>query len=482
MKLLLASCFLFFLSKNPCSAIEANVSHAIFFQGNEPYIEIYINISSKSTNFKILPDSMHYQAAVDVLFVFKQGEKIIKFDKYNLQSPILTQRKDFYDVKRYALQTGEYLLQTKIIDVNSDKEPFFQTDTIKIVLENDKIQQSDILLLSNIEKDSLNRSYAKNGYIMEPLAGNFYNKNASTLILYQEIYNSKMLDDAFALSYAIVNYDLHASKVPFAIGHKKLKSSATPVVFVGKLDISKLPSGNYKLIVEIRNRNKELIIAKEQAFQRSNPYLEVELKGVPIEAIEEEFVAKMTAEELKYALRAIACKMRGEESGDLNEIIKTANPQAMKLRLFKYWASKNANNPLQAYENYMVVARAVDQKYRSGFGYGFETDRGYVFMKYGRPDDVVEQVSNPDTAPYEIWVYYDFPITGQKNIKFLFYDAEGSGSMRLLNTTARGELNDPNWRTKLYKNVRNQWDGNGFDNTNIQDNFNRNADRLLEDF
>ena len=473
---------LFFIEAAQAFAIEANVAHAVFLQGKDPYVEVYVHIHSKNAAFRMLPDSQHYQASVDVLFVFKQGEKIVKFDKFKLQSPILTQRRNFFDIKRYSLPEGDYTLETQITDSEVIGAPFLQTDSVHVHFEKDKIQQSGILLLSNIQKDTLNSAFSKNGFIMEPLSGNFYNKNANTLILYHEIYHSTLLDDAFALSYAIVNAGLHASKIPFSVAHKKLKASEQAVVFVGQLDISKLPTGNYKVIVEIRNRNKELISSKELEFQRANPYLEVETKGVPQEAIEEEFVATMTAEELKYALRAIACKMRGQDAADMNEIIKGANPQAMKLRLFKYWAGKSANQPRQAYEQYMMVARAVDQKYRSGFGYGFETDRGYTFMKYGRPDDIVEQVSNPDTAPYEIWVYYDFPITGQKNIKFLFYDAEGSGSMRLLNTNARGELNDPNWRTKLYKNVRNQWDGNGFDNNGIQDNFNRNADKLLEDF
>ena len=385
---ILLSAFLLIAAISRTDAIEANVSHAVFLQGNNPYVELYVHIHAKNVNFKMLPDSQHYQAAVDVLFVFKQGDNILKFDKFRLQSPEVEKRKNFFDIKRYSLPEGNYTLETRITDSEGTGEAYIQTDSISVFFEKNKLQQSDILLLSDIKKDTLNNTLAKNGYIMEPLSGNFYNKNANTLLLYHEIYHSILLDDAFALSYAIVNADVHASKIPFSVAHKKLKSSELAVVFVGQLDISKLPTGNYKVIVEIRNRNKELISTKELVFQRANPYLEVETKGIPQEAIQEEFVATMTTEELKYALRAIACKMRGQDAADLNEIIKAANLQAMKLRLFKYWASRSANQPRQAYEQYMAVARAVDQKYRSGFGYGFETDRGYTFLKYGRPDDL----------------------------------------------------------------------------------------------
>lgn len=471
-----------FFSLSNAKAIDVSVTYATFLQEKQPYIEIYLNISGKTVGFRGMPDSTRLQASIEVLLMFKQGDKIIQFDKYNLQSPIMSKPKDFFDIKRYALPNGDYQLEAQITDLTQPLKPTILSSDVKVLFENDKIQQSDIQLLKSITKDSLNHPYVKNGVLMEPLAGLFYDKNTSTIFFYNEIYQSNALNDAFALSYSIVNNSSQGSTVPLAIGHKKLRPSQQTHVFLEQLDISKLASGNYKLIIELRNRERVLLSKKEIPFQRANPYLNIAAEGVSKEAIEEEFVASMTSEELKYSLRAIASKMIGEESKDLNEIIKSGDSKAMKLRLFRYWAAKNPNHPEIAYEKYMGIAKFVDQKYRSGFGYGFETDRGYVYMKYGRPDDVVEQHNNPDTAPYEIWVYYDFPITSQKNVKFIFYDAESSGSMRMLNSNARGEVQDPNWRTKLYKNVRNQWDGNGFDNNGIQDNFGRNADRLLEDF
>ena len=44
------------------------------------------------------------------------------------------------------------------------------------------------------------------------------------------------------------------------------------------------------------------------------------------------------------------------------------------------------NYPKLQYDAYLNLARAVDKKFNSGFGYGFETDRGRIFMKYGAPD------------------------------------------------------------------------------------------------
>jgi GWxTD domain-containing protein len=463
-------------------AIDVSVTYATFLQENQPYIEVYLNISGKTIGFKGMPDSSRLQASIEVVLLFKQGDKIVQFDKYNLLSPIMAKPKDFFDIKRYALPVGDYQLEAQVTDMIYPSKPAILSSEIKVAFEENKLQQSDIQLLKSIARDSTNHPYVKNGLLMEPLAGLFYDKNATTIYFYNEIYQSNTLTDAFALSYSILNNSAQASTIPLAIGHKKLRPSSQPHIFIEQLDITKLPSGNYKLVIELRNRERLLLSKKEIPFQRANPYLNVAAEGINKEAIEEEFVAAMKDEELKYGLRAIACKMVGDEAKELNEIIRTADSKAMKLRLFRYWATKSPNQPQAAYEKYMGIAKFVDQKYGSGFGYGFESDRGYVYLKYGRPDDIVEQLNNPDTAPFEVWVYYDFPITGQKNVKFIFYDAEGSGSMRMLNSNARGEIQDPNWRTRLYKHVRNQWEGNGFDNNGIQDNFNRNADRILEDF
>lgn len=462
--------------------LNASLNHAVFAQGDKNIVELSLNITGKSVKHLPTPDSLHLQASLNVVYLFKQGDKIVQFDKFSLNGPKSPIALNFFDIKRYSLPTGKYRLEATVSDANDVAIPLSFALDIEVLFDNTKVQQSDIQLIKSVFADSSNSAYAKNGYLMEPAESSFFDKNTSVMYIYQELYNTQLLGDAFALSYSIFEDKTNPRKVPVLVGHKKFRPSATPHVFLGNIDITKLPSGNYKLYIELRNRNKELISSKMTTFQRANPYLNVELTGVSAEAIEEEFVAQMNREELKYALRAIACKMRGEESKDLNEIVKVADEKAMRLRLFRYWAAKSPNQPQEAYEKYMGIARAVDNMYRSGFGFGFETDRGYVYMKYGRPDDIVEQHSNPDTAPYEIWVYYDFPLTGQKNIKFIYYDAEGSGSMRLLNTTARGELQDPQWRRKLYKNTPDQLTGDGFGPAGIQDNFNRNADKLLEDW
>ena len=91
---------------------------------------------------------------------------------------------------------------------------------------------------------------------------------------------------------------------------------------------------------------------------------------------------------------------------------------------------------------------------------------------------------DPSAPPYEIWSYNEFPQTLQNNVKFIFYNPSlAPGDFVLLHSTARGELNNPNWERDLYKNAPNQQDsGNFIDGTGVQDNFNRNAGRFFRDY
>ncbi|RMD73925.1 MAG: GWxTD domain-containing protein, partial [Bacteroidetes bacterium] len=187
---------------------------------------------------------------------------------------------------------------------------------------------------------------------------------------------------------------------------------------------------------------------------------------------------------LRYSLKAIAPLVNDHEGELLNTILREGNLDAQRLFLFHYWANRNPNNPRLAYEAFMEVARAVDRKFRSGFGYGFETDRGYVFIKYGAPDDIVTVEDDPDAPPYEIWSYNYLPRTGQTNVKFLFYNPSlAGGDFRLLHSTARGEINNPRWEVELYRNSPTEIEGTNYlDGTVMQDKMGRRARRLMKDF
>jgi GWxTD domain-containing protein len=266
------------------------------------------------------------------------------------------------------------------------------------------------------------------------------------------------------------------------MGHKRLEPA--PIVPVlQSVDISKLPSGNYFLTVEVRNRAKEKLMQRSVSFQRSNPYLSIELADVDTTSVKEEFAWKLSAEELRFSLKAVAPRLSADAEA-INTLLAGDNLQAQRLYLFAYWTKESPNYPEAAYRKYMEVARAVGDMFHSGFGNGVETDRGYIYLKYGRPDDMIKVEDEPSAPPYEIWSYNYFPTTKQNNVRFLFYNPSLSpGNFQLLHSTARGEINNPQWQLRLYRDAPTELNTPNFiDGTDLNDNFGRKAVRYFNDF
>jgi len=479
------ACFLisFLALSLSVKAVEASISYATFKGPEQNYIEVYLFIIGETLHY--LPteaDSSLKKAAVDVTILFKQGEELIKFDKFRLSSPLSKVPENFVDMKRYPLPNGDYTFVVQVQDaqdVDNNKE---YKAPISMQYDNSSIQQSDLQLLASLKKADSDNRFVKNGVFMEPLPFNFYGKKESHLSFYAEIYNTdQFMEEDLLVSYFVEKLENGQLKTKM-IGHKRKKPKPIIPVLL-QMDITELPTGNYNLVVEVRNKNKELKTKKALFFQRSNPFLEEESIELARLNIQEEFVHRLTEKELEYSLRALTAKLPQNDIGLVDSYLKEKNLEGQRLYLFSYWIQKNPNRPEDAYLEYMEVVRAIDNQFKSGFRFGFETDRGHIYLKYGQPNDITHVEEEPSAPPYEVWSYNTFPATGQSNVKFLFYNPSlAPGDFVLLHSNARGELSNPQWQRELYRDAPNEIDGNYFEGTEMQDNFNRNARRTFDDF
>jgi GWxTD domain-containing protein len=269
------------------------------------------------------------------------------------------------------------------------------------------------------------------------------------------------------------------------IGHKRL-SPAPVVPVLLQVDISQLVSGNYLLLVEVRDRERQLISSKQIGFQRSNPlvdaeYLEETLAQV---SLDDEFVGSLNSEELRYALLAITPHLPQNDVSLVNSYLRdTADLHPQRMYLFSFWARERPADPAGAYLEYMEVAQAVDNMFNSGFRHGFETDRGYVYLKYGQPNDMVRNESEPTAPPYEIWSYDHIDRTNQNNVRFIFYNPSlAADDFVLLHSDVIGERQNPQWQMELYRNSPGDHPDDYFMGLDVQDNIGRRASRLLRDY
>ncbi len=470
------------------NGIDASISYAMFQNQGNGFIEVYLHVLGASTGLSPVTDSTG-QAIVDVVILFKQGANVVKFDKYRLNGPAMSKPTDFVDVKRYALPNGDYQLEVSVEDIVKPGSARKYESSFAVNYLPDALAISDIELVAskkNAKPGTESNPMVKGNVLIEPMPTNFYEKNDELLLFYYEVYNAdKAIGGDYVQTIFIDNADTKDKVEAISVSHKR-KQAEPVTAALQQIDIKELPSGNYNLVVELRNKDRQLLAQKAIPFQRSNPYLNLTASEITAGnlSLEQEFVGKMTSDELVYSLKAILMHVDKADGEHVKLITSERNMNAMRLYLFGYWAKETPTNPEGAYKAYMKVARQVDEGFANGFGYGFETDRGYIFLKYGPPSNTVFEENEPSAPPYEIWFYNQFPMTGQNNVKFLFYNPTlVTNGHVLLHSTARGETNNPRWEIELYKDAPNEIENNDFiDGTSMQGNIGRHARQLFESF
>jgi len=466
-------------------ALEASVSYATFKSDKSPYVELYFYILANSVaHVPYESDKTLKYASVEVLVLIKDGDQIIKFDKSRLNGPAGQEKLDFSDVKRIALDPGTYTLEVEITDLNDKENKTVLAEQLVVIFEG-PVQQSQIQLLASFEESTEKNALVKNGFAMKPIPFHFYNRKYQSLAFYAEVYHEDKDEENYIISYSISKLLNNGQREEKIKQFKRRKVKSTDPILV-QLDLSRIESGDYVLNLSVVDKQQQIISEAETFFIRANPefdYLKAMEYSKPPEE-EKDFTQKLDSMTLRYSLRALVPVIPQSDAEVLKIILARGDLKAMRMFLYNHFEAQFIENPEFAFKKFMDVAKAVDKKYENGFGFGFEADRGFYFLKYGKPDDIREVFDEPSAPPYEIWFYNTLVSTGQNNVRFVFYNPSlvENGHI-LLHSTARGEWNNPKWEVMLYSNSNSQIQGgNPVDGNRTQDNFGKQARRLYDDF
>jgi GWxTD domain-containing protein len=472
-----------FVQATALFALDTGVSHTVFATPERTYVEVAVGVAGQTVTYLPL-DSLTLQAQVDILMLVKRGEEVVNYEKYRLTSPAVLAPQALLDVRRLALEPGKYILEVHFQDVNNPANRNFYQSELEVVRPN-QLFLTDLQLLSSFKQEEGGSGFHKHGYFMEPLPFNFYDRFHTRLAFYAEVYHSDRGGlSAYQVRYSVEQETGGGQAVVRSSGSQQKGPTEIDAVLV-QMDISKLESGNYRLVVELRDSTGTVLATRKRSFQRINPFLELDETKITDELLSAQFVEQLDESMLRFSLRAISATAPSSEADELNRVLRSKDLKQMRYYVFRHFVRINQNNPEAAYAAYVNKASAVHARFQSGFRYGFETDRGRTYLKFDRPDDVVHVEDDPGAFPYEIWIYYTFPKTGQQNVKFLFYNPTMAGDdYVLLHSSARGEIRNPQWERLLYsRNAADQEAGDNFiDAERVQRNLGRNARVYFEDF
>ncbi|HET7817966.1 MAG TPA: hypothetical protein VFL70_01535, partial [Bacteroidia bacterium] len=265
---------------------------------NQPYLETYISVVGNTVVFK-KNNLGKYKGEVEVGMLFLKGEKIVASKKYTLTSPELNDtidRPNFIDVQRFSLDRGEYNFELSIKDRNRDSKPYLLKKKIVIDFNDVLVNMSDVELLTSAAKSTAKSTVVKNGYELLPyMADFFYPENVNEIMFYSEIYNtSKVLGDSskFLVNYYIEGYE-NKNPLPQYTAFKK--EISRPVnVLMSKFNITELKSGNYNLVITVKNNKNEVVAQKKAFFQRKNQTPDNTLSNLSNVIVENTFASKIS--------------------------------------------------------------------------------------------------------------------------------------------------------------------------------------------
>lgn len=454
--------FIAFFTGRSDAQVDAYFSSGMFnTPKNEPYIETYLTIVGKSLVAKPLQNG--FQNSINVELKVFRDSLLVKANKYNLQGPVFTSggnAPSFIDNQRYSLPNGSYMLELSLRDnYDPSKKPLLIKAPLTIDFNENDLQTSNIQALESFSKSSTETSITKCGYDLVPYTVNYYPETSKELAFYFEAYNTNRVlgeDKSFVYSYYIeLNAD--QSKLSSYGAFKKQKTAAINPL-LGKVDISKLGSGNYNLVIELRDANNILHVQKKFFFQRLNREVDiVELQHKSERENIAEYVGRCNdTDTLKMFVECLwPIADRVDKERIINQAIKK-DPQLMKNFVADFWERRAADtaDPVKLWANYYKNVQQVMLLFRCGKQKGYYTDRGRVYLQYGPPSQRSQQPNEHNTYPYEIWQYYRATdaVNGQffSNRKFVFVNKMlGDDCYMLIHSDMRGEVNNPRWQYEL---------------------------------
>jgi GWxTD domain-containing protein len=418
-----------------------------------PRVEVNMAVMAGSALF-VANERGFMQARVEVTTIVEQEGAIKAFAKTDVLGPerLDSIQQDLLHQEFFQLAPGAYDLLVEAVDLNTNDTTRARYRLPLAVGERAPgVSISSILLAERIDPGATGPA-AKQGYQVVPLLSDYYPASITTLNFYAEVYGTGAvfgMDSLYLLTYQIESFE----KRQVYGGYKRLNRMKARDVepVMASFDIQDLPSGNYLMALEVRDRAGELVARSEQFIMRNNPIRHsYDLQAMDRLDLANTFAGAIAdvdslAEHIN-SMRPIADPL---ERKIIDDRVKDKDIDLMRRFFYSFWMNRSVD-PEQAWKAYQEQVIKVNKLFGCRVMKGYETDRGMVYLKYGAPNTMMDRFNEMGTVPYTIWHYYR---AGKyTNRRFVFYQPDIANScMQLLHSEVPGEIQNPQWNNLLHQ-------------------------------
>ncbi len=455
MKKIISLLLFVFLFSEGFTQVEATFTLKRFNSLSQPYIENYLKIYVSSITLREDPNE-DIQYSLQVTQILRQDSNIIDFKKYIIH-PVDSNKNivldDLIDQQRFYVKNNEHYTMEIIIEdlISEVRRPKKIEKAFNVNFSDVTIEFSDIQLIEQYSIASKPTSITKSGYNIVPMAEDFYGDNFDKIAYYTEIYNtSKTLDTNG--KYLINQYieDYETEKLVGEYNKIKRYSSSKIQPILNVWDIETLPTGNYNLVLKVKNKENEVIAEKKQRFQRLNLSRSVQIKDLNTQSYNNTFVDAIPIDSLTECIKCLLPIASELERSTIENQVNKLTDNMKREFIYQFWKNQNAQDPGKSWREYQNKLKYVHQEYSTRILKGYETDRGRIYLLYGMPNSINDKPNSNNSYPYQVWHYYR---AGKFNNKTcIFYSPNMIGNQYLLlHSDLPGENKDLNWQRTLKK-------------------------------
>jgi GWxTD domain-containing protein len=440
-------------------AIEAVTSHALFFMpfGNtfKPYIELYWQIAPASIHF----DSS-YTAKIRTDITISNISGILAQDHYILQSnnaaninQALTQ--NFLEYKKFMVSEDRVYIRLQLTDLADTAYTYIYNDSLLVSIPKDNPFYGSLQILDTSYSSTQKSLFTKNGHVNIPLCANFIDNSRNTIFYYTELYNAILMKEAILLQSVYVSKKPAGDMIYHLHKDDTIKTHLTNYV-ANQLKIDVLPSGNYYLNIILTDDKQNRLANESVFFQRINttPLKEKKVdtgfEKVTVFDLGETFVSKYTLPQLMAILKMLKPIGNALENETINNFLTRPDELYMRYFIYNFWNDRNPKNPKSAWDTYAATVKEVNRLFRGSGSPGYETERGIIYLKYGKPAEMITVENENGAVPYQIWTYDKLPKQSNGGMILFYKPGNMLGEYQVLHSTIRGETRNTNWRISLY--------------------------------
>ena len=342
------------------------------------------------------------------------------------------------------IPAGEYELFLKVTDLNANRSATIQRPFRVKNFPVDQLALSEIIFAKDIQPDTLQTMFSKNGYSIKVNPTNHFNILHPLLYYYFEVYNLSYTENQpaqnFLAEYALIS---SAGDTVKAFKAREIEKPGKSCVLVDAKNIVTLKDGDYDLMVRITDPATGQAAEKIKRFHMT--------KTIEIFEKENE-INPMTAGDADAFLDKVQYFISGKERKEFEHL----DPQGKARFAVKFWRERDPVPMTPENEFKIMIEKRINHANTSfaptrtikSIKPGYKTDRGRIYIKYGDPDDQYEESMPYGDEPLLIWRYFNRTDVSY----FVFVDEKSLGDFKLIYSDDETEVVDPTLAKKYGEN------------------------------